>query len=109
MSGSCGFFCVGESRFGPLFDVSMCLVVLCPICSASSVSPDKPIQAGWGGVAQRDISALLHEGGEAGGLLQGQGGQARVGSSRSWITSRPGPPARSLLQCTCAEFSIQTS
>ena len=95
---------------GPLFDVSVCRVVACPVCSASGVSPDKP-HPGSVGWHDETSQSLLHEGEETGALLWGQGGQAQVGPSRSWVTSSPGPPARSLLQCTRAEpiFSIRTS
>lgn len=60
----------------------MCLVVPCLICSASSVSPDKPHSDGGTVGWHSDTSqSLLREAEETGGLLQGQGGQAQVGSS----------------------------
>lgn len=88
----------GGLRLCSSLGASVCLVVPCLICSASSVSPDKPrpdgarlqidpVQAGC--VSRETLSrqgavgwhsgtsqSLLREAEETGGLLQGQGGQA---------------------------------
>lgn len=82
-----------EESLGLVLSLSVCLVVPCPVFSASSVSPDKPHpgRVGWGGLAQRDISALLCEGGEAGVCSRGREARPEWDPLEAGLPPAPGP------------------